>query len=530
MVMHEVDVSGVQLSGATQAKPVVLQMNREDFPGAFLRDLAATGKPQLSSTQTVVATASVSGTLYQPVARVVHVALVELSCKTVGYPRLDPTRVVSAGLVIRRVPRTNGISELSKPPASAWPWMKNSNGQFGWNPAAPWSPDNDPDATLRPQLQSGRPELDRLLAAKSLSTALSEVTTPAFAAAPDVCAAAGRTFVYALVPTASSESSTQQSAAIPKLDNSALLQTLPVLLKAGSHSAPQANQPVNYQFMSDDWVRANNKTDFLTFSATLRMLYTVFGAFDGSPAAHQLLTALNRRSVTVNGASQKIGDFFHQAAARLIDYDPNSSAGAAPQLQMPSAWEYYNADDQTEIQHAMLPLLQSRTQAASQPQGRFQDATRLYRLRMFFRIKGETPACPPCLVWSNYSDPFRIAAWYESGGRAATPVPMPDPFDRQTLQNAKGSAAFAVPPRLMNAMNGANLTSLSAGTSSPPPSGSGIDIIWICNFSIPLITICAFFVLNIFISLLNFVFFWMAFIKICLPFPVPAPSSSPVED
>jgi hypothetical protein len=197
---------------------------------------------------------------------------------------------------------------------------------------------------------------------------------------------------------------------------------------------------------------------------------------------------------------------------------------------MPSAWEYYNADDQTEILHAMLPLLQSRTQAASQPQGRFQDATRLYRLRMFFRIKGETPACPPCLVWSNYSDPFRIAAWYESGGRAATPVPMPDPFDRDTLKNAKGSSAFAVPPRLMNAMNGANLTSLSAGTSSPPPSGSGIDIIWICNFSIPLITICAFFVLNIFISLLNFVFFWMAFIKICLPFPVPAPSSSPVED
>ncbi len=59
---------------------------------------------------------SVPGTLYQPVARVVHVAMVQLACESVGYPRLDPKRVLSAGLVIRRVPRTGGVSELSEAP------------------------------------------------------------------------------------------------------------------------------------------------------------------------------------------------------------------------------------------------------------------------------------------------------------------------------------------------------------------------------------------------------------------------------
>jgi hypothetical protein len=75
----------------------------------------------------------------------------------------------------------------------------------------------------------------------------------------------------------------------------------------------------------------------------------------------------------------------------------------------------------------------------------------------------------------------------------------------------------------MNAMSGSTLDGLSSGT---PPPKSGIQLNWICGFSIPLITICAFFVLNIFLSLLNIVFFWLPFIKICIPFPMPSPANS----
>jgi hypothetical protein len=55
--------------------------------------------------------------------------------------------------------------------------------------------------------------------------------------------------------------------------------------------------------------------------------------------------------------------------------------------------------------------------------------------------------------------------------------------------------------------------------------GPGLGISWICSFSIPIITICAFFVLNLFLIVLNLVFFWLPFVKICIPIPGPAKSS-----
>jgi hypothetical protein len=73
-------------------------------------------------------------------------------------------------------------------------------------------------------------------------------------------------------------------------------------------------------------------------------------------------------------------------------------------------------------------------------------------------------------------------------------------------------------------MQGASLSGLMNGGGG----GGGLSLDWICGFNIPLITICAFFVLNIFLSLLNIVFFWLPIIKICIPFPAPS-SSSPDE-
>ena len=52
-----------------------------------------------------------------------------------------------------------------------------------------------------------------------------------------------------------------------------------------------------------------------------------------------------------------------------------------------------------------------------------------------------------------------------------------------------------------------------------PGPGTGFDLDWICGFSIPIITICAFIVLNIFLVLLNLLFFWLPFVKVCIPFP-----------
>jgi len=54
--------------------------------------------------------------------------------------------------------------------------------------------------------------------------------------------------------------------------------------------------------------------------------------------------------------------------------------------------------------------------------------------------------------------------------------------------------------------------------------GVGLGLMWLCSFNIPIITLCAFIVLNIFLSLFDIFFQWMLFIKICIPIPVPTPA------
>jgi hypothetical protein len=131
---------------------------------------------------------------------------------------------------------------------------------------------------------------------------------------------------------------------------------------------------------------------------------------------------------------------------------------------------------------------------------------------MFLRVRGHDD-CPPSTIWSEYSEPFEIAPWYEAAGRIGPPVPLPKPT-AAFLKAAKPNVSFVVPNSLMNAIEGSSLKNVSAG--------SGLDITWICAFNIPIITICAFFVLNIFLGVLNIVFFWLPFVKICIPIPTAA--------
>lgn len=518
---HEVVVQGVSLAGQPQPTPALLQMNDDDFPARFLTDLAAKSVTTGSTISTIQTSAQSPVTLYQPVQRTVHLALLQLTCNSVGFPRLDPSRVDSAGLVIRRV-RT-----LDDPPSA---WMRSSiTGKSGWVTRTRLDDCQDPDPVKQPRVASGQPALDQLLTAQSLLNAQSETFTPAFVAAPNVCNAAKATLVYALIPTASSEISTKPP--VTPQYGSDVTSLLTTLLSQVSHSAFMAGQSVDYQWMSDDYAKARN-SQFLTFSSTLRLLYSVFGAFENTSQAQALIAELNKFNVNVKTAwgvavTMPMGTFYQNAAASLMDYDPFSKQ-AAPPVFMPNSWDN---TDPAGILAAVQALLQARTASVVSPIGRFQDSNRIYRLRIFLRIKGHTASCPPHLVWSSYSDPFRIAAWHEAGGRVMAPVPLPDPTDPDFRKNAKKSNCyFAVPSALMNLMQGSSLSGLSSGSGPAPGASGGISLNWICGFNIPLITICAFFVLNLFLVVLNLVFFWLPFIKICIPFPIQPPGTTGDDD
>jgi hypothetical protein len=555
MVSHDIMVQGVDLQGTSDKKPVIVQMHDDDFPARFLQDLASPDMTPISHAAVVDLTTPQP--LFQPVQRMLNLALVELNCNSLGFPRLDPTRIQSAVLVIRRVFRRPGINggQPFDDPNTLSAWLRSPTGTFSWVQLTPDQEILDPDPKLRPQLVSGQPELDRRLANMLLATENTESTTPAFAAPPATCANLNRTALYAVIPTASSEVSDTQPMQSSQIDPGNLTDSLPTMLRSivdiPDRLVPASGATVDYRWMSDDFLNAvyppaqnsspanppvpdPNVVAFQSFSTALRMLHTVFGAFDGSDNGNAILGILNNHKVNFadpqTNPSIGTGDFYQSAKAALLDYNaypsispPVPGAPAPPTLLMPADWDWLTGSDQTALVNALITKITPATpsaQTALSPQGRFQDSTRLYKLRVFFRIKGESPQCPAALVWSDYSDSFYIAAWYDSGVRPHPPIQLPDPT-LDFLKKAKPNCSFHVPANLMNAMQGTTLSGLMKGAGG----GSGLNLDWICGFNISIITICAFFVLTIFLILLNIVFFWLPFVKICIPFPSPSSAS-----
>jgi hypothetical protein len=164
---------------------------------------------------------------------------------------------------------------------------------------------------------------------------------------------------------------------------------------------------------------------------------------------------------------------------------------------------------------ATLACLDAQAARVVASQGRFDAAPgaapRRYTVRCFIRVKNEAPQCRPQLVWSAPSEPFVIALWYDSAGVPVPPIELPDVAQ---LAGLKPNAAFALPPKLANLLR-SDAKKLRDGEASD----DGLSLGWICSFSIPIITLCAFIVLNIFLQILNLVFFWLPFLKICIPYP-----------
>ena len=553
MVGHEIQVHGVDMSGNAQTRPILLQMNDDDFPVRFLRDLASPSLTPISSATGVTTPPPPQPAyplLYQPVQRLLNVAMVKLNCETLGCPRVDPRRILSAGVVVRRAYRWPGAN--GNPP---WDdvhtlegWMRDPSGKFGWMTLGQKQFDLDPDPTKRTQLSSGQPDLDSQLALMALNASFTESTTPAFAAPPATNASLDRTVVYGVIPTSSSDVSDTQPLTPPNISQAGLINSLPALLYSSMPvSAPIPGVTVDARWMGDDFLNTVYPTpvatssstpptptpppqppiqigQFQMFSLALRMLDSVFGAFDPTPQGAAILAILHNYNVQFDPSAtpptMPMDEFYSSAKVALLDYDAFATPAAAmTPVTMPMSWDTISAADQTALLAALTSALTPKSQNMLAPQGRFQDATRLYRLRFFFRLKPESPCTRTQLVWSHLSDAFRIAAWYESSQRPFAPISLPDPAT--AIQSARPNCAFHVPATLMGAMQGTTLSGLMQGNTG----GGGVGLGWICGFNIPLITICAFFVLNIFLSLLNIIFFWLPFIKICIPFPEPSPSN-----
>mgnify|MGYP001425776205 CR=1 FL=1 len=461
--------------------------------------------------------------LFQPIQRQFHLAVIEAHCLTPGNPRLDPAKVDSAGLVVRRLRRDATGVEVKQG------WMRAGEHLRGWARVEADAADTryDPESQRRlARPASGQTVLDREVAtllAEADDALLSEHVVPMFVAPPDVCRAAGRTYLYGLVPTTSSE---RAEGGAPAFDTAAFgpdsadfRDHLVGPLRGLPDSFPRvgvALTPALAAIAQPASVGDSDHSSMKRFLLLLRQLAIEFDAFGDDPDSQALVAVLNGIGLPLrgddglpSGFTTPAGDFLALASRILLDGETLASAPV-----MPMGWPALDKDTAAALASALSVTLMNRFEAVAGTAGRYDEPDARYVLRAFVRLKPDG-ACPARTVWSAYSPAFVIAPWYEGGGAPPVQVALPDPTDKDMLKKLKPNVAFTVPASLHDLLAGDPQDLLDG----KKPAASGMTLGWICSFNIPIITICAFIVLNIFLSLFDLFFRWMMFIKICIPFP-----------
>ncbi len=502
---------------APAGAPAILEFTRPDFVGRYLTDLGAapgpSGGPSLVELSQARVDLTAGGTLYQPVHRTFYLVSLGAICDTYGSPRLDRAKIDSAGIVVRRV-ASDGRHERWSTIAGVTRWVECRDD---------YDEDADPDATRRPnRYRSGNAVVDAsLLAARGGDTLGSERVTKAFVGAQTLCATVGHTVLFAPLQLASSEVEGTAPGASPpaytdaELDN---VQMLPVFFAASTSISlgPMATRT----YGSDDVRRlstnsttpppipdseAQERNAFDQFVQMLRQLVSEFDAFNDS----DFTTALDGVTLSyADGTTRGAGDALSEAATLFIQGQSSVT------VVMPRAWPVLSAAQAGAIRRAALAAANRRLASLLPMQGRFDVPNATYVVRAFMRVKRDD-GCPPTLVWSDCTPAFSIAPWHAAGKLPPVQIQLPN----VTPDNARSflpNVAFNVPPGILNLLN-ANKPKAFLDGSAAASGSTGIG--WICGFNIPILTLCAFIVLNIFLSLLNIVFWWMAFIKICIPVP-----------
>lgn len=169
---------------------------------------------------------------------------------------------------------------------------------------------------------------------------------------------------------------------------------------------------------------------------------------------------------------------------------------------------YYGIVPTTSLQHDALG------------QARFDDQV-TFEVRCFVRRHepclgrvGKQPDCHGALTWSRPTESFRVAAPFDVLGSANRPITIKLPDLRElAAQAAMRPKGRLSPVRMVQPQH------LSPQIDGNALAGGSMGGEAICSFSIPLITLVALFVLNLFLPIVVFVFqLWFLLVfRFCIP-------------
>ena len=511
--MHPVQLCGTELAGRrTGAKdqPTLLRFLTPEFVPALLKQLPTeSGRSRLSNLVQRASPGHVM-VLDRPVHRAFNLVVVDASCLVPGEPRLDPAKIRGAGFVLRR--------ETGSGPEG---WCRRGDTVLGWRalpPGAVAIPCRfEPDATLRRERALGANH--RLLGLLDNfpgdEGSISEDVQPLFVAPPEVCAALGRTLLYGFVAFSGETKPDDDTPPAPPFSRDDVRARIPAALRPETAAAdlPPSGEGASVSQTearsSDDIADTTRRTAVQALMGTVTWLAQETGAFTGEAGAATLVALL--KSIPVAGTDDpNFYDTLARAQRILNERRPDEGTSA----KLPEVWPQPDNDTFEAIVSAAEAAMRARWSRLAPARQRFEDAATQLHLRCFVRVDPED-GCPPRIAWCTASPPFRLKPWYESGDAPPIQIELPS-LSVEAMSKLKPNVAFKVPPELQQFMDKLNLKDALDGKVK---KSLNVSFGMICGFSIPLITICAFIVLQLFLVLFNILFFWLAYIRICIPFP-----------
>jgi hypothetical protein len=454
--------------------------------------------------------------LHLPTHRRTQIVLYEVVCQTPGTPRLDPARITGLGMVVRR----RG--------AVGWEgWMNQGGRRLGWRPANE-QPDFDPSPAQRRTSHKANAAIRAAIAKrKGLADDIAEEVITLFVAPPDVCKALGKTVIMGVLPVTSMEfqdgpAPALNYGALPAADRQAMIDHLSSYLKQRAQTPmPRAGELLsrNWNVLGLDGLPSDEVSDpvdrrLKSFGIFLHQFAGELDATSATPSAAatrlmQLMASialpLAKDSQGRVTASVDAATFVRQAIPILIEGSVIDNATVRMPLEWPAIGQALGRD----LSAAALDCLSARSAALSSAPTKYEEAEDQFAVRAFIRQRGHGD-CPDQIHWGDYSEPFRILPWWDGDGPGIK-IKLPS---MAKLRRAKPDVSFEVPPTIAAILQG-DMKKLAKGEDG----GKGLEIGWICSFSLPIITLCAFICLNIFLSLLDIIFSWMLWVKVCLPIP-----------
>jgi hypothetical protein len=537
---------GVAVDGPGLLQPFLAEIKNDQFVTEFLGILGAQGgavPTDLAAMAPAVTsddTATGPYRLFQPISQCYYLVAASLVCRRVGIPdhAVQPAKGEETSFVVRKLSADGS--------EAAWIPAIGPAAVPGNPPSGQWI-----TAATPCQLVAGEEQLP-----------MHGAPVAAFAAAGTVGAAFGmsesgrRTVYYGYIPTSRRErmvtalSSDAAVAALQQVDPTGL--SSPVLSSLWTRvispwgllqgqlpatpakAAPPPGSNTDYSSLYilldlADWLGTN--------------LPSVYHALTGGPnpptgsAAAQLAQALASVYVgtKVTPSSQPVFISLSTALSDLttfaplvtgavipgpvIDYDLVSTPPAA---QLPANWSNWFEDTQTGPSASWqnppqpagtvtVPDELTGMIKIDPAQSASSYAPDTYIIRTVFE---HDPCCP---VLSQPSRPFQLARALDGDAPARKiRIALPDPSNLRQFQRG---VAIEMPPGLRRMLDRVTPAMLQG---KGPGDDPGLELGMICSFSIQIMWVLSFMVMFLFALSFNIIFWWMAFLRICFPIPVPA--------